>query len=72
MMSQQLRMTSLLPNAAFTSNWTFQYGLMNDPAVSKVVGAGKMGLLPVSKDVLGKYTYDTASVSGFQGASNFS
>jgi multiple sugar transport system substrate-binding protein len=55
-------------NAAFTSNWTFQYGLMNDPAVSKVVGAGKMGLLPVSKDVLGKYTYDTASVSGFQGA----
>jgi len=55
-------------NAAFTSNWTFQYGLMNDPAVSKVVGAGKMGLLPVSKDVLGKYIYDTASVSGFQGA----
>jgi multiple sugar transport system substrate-binding protein len=55
-------------NAAFTSNWTFQYGLMNDPAVSRVVGAGKMGLLPVSKDVLGKYPYDTASVSGFQGA----
>jgi len=55
-------------NAAFTSNWTFQYGLMNDPAVSKVVGAGKMGLLPVAKDVLGKYPYDTASVSGFQGA----
>ena len=55
-------------NAAFTSNWTFQYGSMNDPAVSKVVGAGKMGLLPVSKDVLGKYPYDSASVSGFQGA----
>jgi len=55
-------------NAAFTSNWTFQFGLMNDPAVSKVVGAGKMGLLPVSKDVLGKYPDDTASVSGFQGA----
>jgi len=55
-------------NAAFTSNWTFQYGLMNDPAVSKVVGAGKMGLLPVSKSVLGKYPYDSASVSGFQGA----
>jgi len=55
-------------NAAFTSNWTFQFGLMNDPAVSKVVGAGKMGLLPVSKDVLGKYPNDTASVSGFQGA----
>ena len=55
-------------NAAFTSNWTFQYGLMNDPAVSKVVGDGKMGLLPVSKDVLGKYPNDTASVSGFQGA----
>ncbi|GAH55300.1 unnamed protein product, partial [marine sediment metagenome] len=43
-------------NAAFTSNWTFQYGSMNDPSVSKVVGAGKMGLLPVAKDVLGKYT----------------
>ena len=55
-------------NAAFTSNWTFQYGSMNDPSVSKVVGAGKMGLLPVAKDVLGKYPYDTASVSGFQGA----
>ena len=55
-------------NAAFTSNWTFQFGLMNDPAVSKVVGAGKMGLLPVNKDVLGKYPDDTASVSGFQGA----
>ena len=55
-------------NAAFTSNWTFQYGSMNDPSISKVVGAGKMGLLPVAKDVLGKYTYNTASVSGFQGA----
>jgi len=55
-------------NAAFTSNWTFQYGSMNDPSISKVVGAGKMGLLPVAKDVLGQYTYDTASVSGFQGA----
>ncbi len=55
-------------NAAFTSNWTFQYGSMNDPSISNVVGAGKMGLLPVAKDVLGQYTYDTASVSGFQGA----
>ncbi|MBA7486311.1 putative ABC transporter-binding protein [subsurface metagenome] len=55
-------------NAAFTSNWTFQYGSMNDPSISKVVGAGKMGLLPVAKDVLGKYLYNTASVSGFQGA----
>jgi len=55
-------------HAAFTSNWTFQYGLMNDPGVSKVVGAGKMGLLPVSKSAFGKYPNDTVSVSGFQGA----
>ncbi len=53
--------------SAFTSNWTFQYALMNNPEVSKVVGKAKMGLLPVSKDVLGEYEYNTASVSGFQG-----
>lgn len=55
-------------NAAFTTNWTFQYGLMNDPAVSKVVGQAKMGLIPVAKAELGKSKYNTASVSGFQGA----
>ncbi len=55
-------------SAAFTTNWTFQYGLMNDPAVSKVAGKGKMGLIPVAKEVLGKYKYNTSSVSGFQGA----
>jgi len=54
--------------AAFTSNWTFQYGFLNDPKVSKIVGQAKMGLLPVSESVLGKYKYNTASVSGFQGA----
>lgn len=53
--------------SAFTSNWTFQYALMNNPDVSKVVGKGKMGLLPISKDIVGKYEYNTASVSGFQG-----
>lgn len=53
-------------NAAFTTNWTFQYALMNDPAVSKVVGAGEMGLIPVSRIVADKKK--TASVSGFQGA----
>jgi len=53
-------------NAAFTTNWTFQYALMNDPAVSKVVGAGEMGLIPVAKSQAGKA--ETASVSGFQGA----
>ena len=53
-------------NAAFTTNWTFQYALMNDPAVSKVVGAGQMGLIPVAKAVADKTK--TASVSGFQGA----
>lgn len=54
--------------AAFTSNWTFQYGSLDDPETSKIVGQAKMGLLPVSKDALGKYPNDTASVSGFQGA----
>lgn len=57
----------ILGQCAFTSNWTFQYAQMNDPSISRVVGAGKMGLLPVSKKVLGKYHIDTASVSGFQG-----
>lgn len=52
---------------AFTSNWTFQYAQMNDPSVSKIIGSGKMGILPVSEKVLGKYHFDTASVSGFQG-----
>lgn len=55
-------------NAAFTTNWTFQYALMNDPSVSKVVGEGKMGLIPVAKEALGKSKFGTASVSGFQGA----
>lgn len=51
--------------SAFTSNWTFQYALMNDPENSKVVGKAKMGLLPVSKSILAKK--QTTSVSGFQG-----
>lgn len=55
-------------DAAFTTNWTFQYGAMKDPEQSQVVESGKMGLIPVAEDVLGKYQYDTASVSGFQGA----
>lgn len=53
-------------NAAFTTNWTFQYALMNDPAVSKVVGKAEMGLIPVAQSQLSKAR--TASVSGFQGA----
>jgi len=53
--------------AAFTSNWTFQYALMNNPDVSKVYGNAKTGLLPVSKNCMGKYQHNTASVSGFQG-----
>lgn len=55
-------------DAAFTTNWTFQYGAMKDPEQSQVVDSGKMGLIPVAEDVLGKYKYNTASVSGFQGA----
>lgn len=53
-------------NAAFNSNWTFQYGFIDNPDASKVVGQGKMGLLPVAKAVQTP-TYQTASVSGFQG-----
>ena len=54
-------------SCAFNSNWTFQYGLMLDPANSKVAGVAKMGLLPVSKDVYKEGAYTTTSVSGFQG-----
>ncbi|HOV13626.1 MAG TPA: hypothetical protein PK771_05030, partial [Spirochaetota bacterium] len=32
-----------------------------------VVGKSQMGLLPVSRNILGKYSNNTASVSGFQG-----
>jgi multiple sugar transport system substrate-binding protein len=39
---------------------------MNDPAISKVVGQGQMGLIPVAKSQVAKA--ETASVSGFQGA----
>ena len=53
--------------ASFTSNWTFQYALMNNPSISKVYGEADTGLLPVSKSIIQKYKHDTASVSGFQG-----
>jgi len=49
--------------AAFTSNWVFLAGLLNDPAVSEIAGQGKIGLLPVAKDASMK----TVSVGGFQG-----
>lgn len=49
--------------AAFTSNWLFLQGLLNDPTVSDIVGQGKIGLLPSSKSVAAK----TTSVSAFQG-----
>jgi len=49
--------------AAFTSNWTFQYGFMNDPQMSEIVKQSKMGLLPASEKISAK----TSSVSGFQG-----
>lgn len=55
-------------DAAFTTNWTFQYGAMKDPEQSEVVESGKMGLIPVAEDVEGKYQYNSSSVSGFQGA----
>lgn len=41
--------TFISGSAAFTTNWTFQYALMKDPAVSKVVEDGVMGLIPVSR-----------------------
>jgi len=49
--------------AAFTSNWLFQAGFLNDPNVSTIVSQGKMGLLPASEAI----TTKTASVGGFQG-----
>ncbi|MCF8009482.1 MAG: extracellular solute-binding protein [Halanaerobiales bacterium] len=55
-------------DAAFTTNWTFQYGAMKNPEESEVVDSGKMGLIPVAEDVTGKYQYNSSSVSGFQGA----
>lgn len=55
-------------DAAFTTNWTFQYGAMKNPEESEVVEAGKMGLIPVAEDAKGKYEYNSSSVSGFQGA----
>ena len=58
--------TFISGQSAFTSNWTFQYAKMNDPTISKVAGKAKMGLLPVSQEIIEKYN-NTASVSGFQG-----
>ena len=54
-------------DAAFTSNWTFQYALMNNSEVSNIVGAGKMGFLPVAEKFYNKYKYHSSSVSGFEG-----
>jgi len=59
--------TFISGKSAFTSNWTFQYAIMNDPDVSQVAGKCEMGLLPVSIKVIGKYDNNTVSVSGFQG-----
>lgn len=49
--------------AAFTSNWLFQAGFLDDPNVSTIVNQGKMGLLPASEAITPK----TSSVGGFQG-----
>ncbi len=49
--------------AAFTSNWIFQAGLLNDSNVSDIVEQGSVGLLPVSE----LNDKKTVSVSGFQG-----
>lgn len=67
--SDEEMVTSTFVNgfSAFDSNWTVQYATMKDIAKSKVVGQAEMGLLPVSKMVLGKYKNDTVSVSGFEG-----
>jgi len=54
-------------DAAFTSNWTFLYAFMNNPEVSNIVGAGKIGFLPVAEEFYDKYEYYSSSVSGFQG-----
>lgn len=49
--------------AAFTSNWLFQLGLLDDPEISEIVQQGAFGLLPVSENMDKK----TVSVGGFQG-----
>lgn len=49
--------------AAFTSNWLFQYGYLDDSATSEIVGQAKVALLPVSEDVQAK----SVSVSASQG-----
>lgn len=49
--------------AAFTSNWLFQTGFLDDSDVSTSVKQGKMGLLPTSEMIASK----TVSVGGFQG-----
>ncbi|MBI2263785.1 MAG: extracellular solute-binding protein [Armatimonadetes bacterium] len=59
--------TFLAGEAAFTSNWTFQYKLMKDPANSRVAEDAEMGLIPVSKSIYEKAKNHTATVSGFQG-----
>jgi multiple sugar transport system substrate-binding protein len=52
--------------AAFTSNWIFQTGFLDDSDVSDIVQQGSVGLLPVSEQNDKK----TVSVSGFQGIAN--
>jgi len=54
---------------AFITNWTFVYGWMNNPEVSKIVGYGRMGLIPPSETVYRPLDYIASSVSGFQALS---
>lgn len=49
--------------AAFTSNWLFLGGFLDDPALSDIVEEGKMSVLPASGNVSTK----TSSVGAFQG-----
>lgn len=52
---------------AFNTNWENQHTEMIDPTISDVVDSSGMGLIPVSEKVLGKYSNDTVSISGFEG-----
>jgi multiple sugar transport system substrate-binding protein len=48
---------------AYTTNWNFVFGAMNDPSFSQIIGEGGVGVVPASASV----NRPAASVSGFLG-----
>ncbi|MBD3307992.1 extracellular solute-binding protein [candidate division KSB3 bacterium] len=53
----------LTGQAAFTTNWLFQIGLVDDPDTSSIVENSEIALMPASEEI----KKPTASVSAFQG-----